>query len=255
MKDQFNFIISAESEEFENNYIMRYRCPCGGKYQVLLREKLPENDVIYNVVKTMCIECSKSGEFLFDITERENKKIKLEKKPSNVRGTLKDFKGGGSKSSVSSSSINILSGVAREIEDAFISVRDLPSGPVNLQEIAKSLMGEPEKPVRKKEDNTKIIQELNNVKFLYAQSMMKIKYLEEENKLLHILEENLNKKEKEIRKLQNNIADLTVEIDKRVSEYNELQQKLLEKDDELEAYRRMMDDRKKGGWRKLLGGK
>ncbi len=255
MKDQFNFIISAESEEFENNYIMKYRCPCGGKYQVLLREKLPENDVIYNVVKTMCIECNKSGEFLFDITERENKKRKLDNKLSHVRGTLRDFRGERNKSATPSSSINILSGVAREIEDAFISVNELPAGPVNLQEIAKSLMGEPEKPVRKKEDNSKVIQELNNVKFLYAQAMMKIKYLEEENKLLHILEENLNKKEKEIRKLQNNIAELTVEIDKRVSEYNDLQQKLLEKDDELEAYKKMMDDRKKGGWRKLLGGK
>ncbi|MEQ8191428.1 MAG: hypothetical protein ABRQ39_25915 [Candidatus Eremiobacterota bacterium] len=232
---------------------MKYRCPCGGKYQVLLREKLPENDVIYNVVKTMCIECNKSGEFLFDITERENKKKKLEKKLSHVHSTLKDFRGG--RTSSSSSSINILSGVAREIEDAFISVNELPSGPVNLQEIAKSLMGEPEKPVRKKEDNSRVIQELNNVKFLYAQAMMKIKYLEEENKLLHILEENLNKKEKEIRKLQNNIAELTVEIDKRLSEYNELQQKLLEKDDELEAYKKMMEDRKRGGWRKLLGGK
>jgi len=268
---------------------MKYKCSCGGKYQILLREKILEKDIVYNIVRTMCVECSKSGEFLFDITNRETKERKLREKLSCVQTSLKDFRSsekdfqiaekdfqcmekdfqgaekdfheaekdfpGGEANPITT--INILSDMAREIDNAFLPFGDMSDCPVNIEEFTRTVLKEshPFSPVKEKDDSKLILEEYQNLKLLYGQAVMKLQYLEEENKLLHILEETLNRKEKDIRKLQNNIAELTVELDRKETEYNELKKQLSEKDDEIEAYKKLFKENRRPAWMKLLGSK
>ena len=240
----FKFIITSENEEFENNYIMKYRCPCGGKYKILLREKIEEKDKIYNLIKSMCIVCNRPEEFCFDITSRFAGKSNDEPEES-----YKDIKE--NRRDRISDSPSFLSDIARDIQDAFISLDDLNELPVNLDDLA-NLAGHGQGSLEHRPDTD--IKDFEKLKLLYAQAMLKIGFLEEENSLKQMLEERLNERDAEIKALEKIIEELREELEDRTAENKDLKRQFAEKEQEIEEYKRSLGEKKQSGWKKLLGG-
>jgi len=263
MNEEFKLIITADSEEYENNYIKKYSCSCGGKYQILFREKFQKDDMICNKVKVVCQKCNNPGEFLFDITGRVKDKQpeeKLERKPNKKKSPTRTRLPG----SAPSESPDILLDIAKEIEDGFIFSEDFTNLPCADEE--------KNTPVKHtgthKGNDGELPDDYDELKFLYAKAMMKIGFLEEEVKSLKPLRHEVRKKDKEIKNMESKIKelsveledktgeieDMTVQIDETERELKKARKKLEEVKNELEEYKKQHGERKKSGWRNLLGG-
>lgn len=256
MEDKFKFVITAESEDFENNYIKKYSCACGGKYQILLRDRLEEDITIYNLIKAICLKCSKPADFLFDITEREKER----KKDREQNGEVQERKRTSRRRRERRASASLL-GVAKDISDAFISFGD--SSDRELEEMMKSLTEDSlQDPEARK--NIVSLKDYEHLKFLYAQAMTKIRYLEEEK--TPILEAELRESKKENRLMKEKIDKLNEELQEKTTRIEDLEDLVIEKEEDARIYQKELEKERKefqeklniasaSGWRKFLGGK
>ncbi len=252
MEEKFKFVITAQTEEFENTYIKKYSCSCGGKYQILLRNRIEDEDKIYNYVKTVCMSCNKPSEFHFDITERENKK----KKDAAIEGEEGEKKSSPRRRRRMRTSGSLVN-VAKKISDAFIPFDFVSSGEAAVEDFLKTIGDAPEEK-RDKGDEISISRDYENLKFLYAQAMMKIRYYEEDK--IKFFEKKLKEGEQEIKKLSDLVNNLKAELDKKETEVDDLKDLIVEKDEDIRNYKKLLEEEKQkevkvGGWKKFLGGK
>ena len=252
MDKSFNFVIEADSDKFENKYIMRAECPCGGRYQIIEMEQISENRILYNQVKTMCRDCNQMDTFLFDITSRERKKRKPGKTHKLNEKTI--AKSLDKKSPKISSNSRLFSKVARNIEEAYRPSEIASENDDKKQEIKPEVKKASPEESKLKENYSNLMYEFRQLKMRYSQATLKIKFLEEENKLMQILEEKLSKQEVESQKKHRTILKLKKDLEKKDDEIKRLQEVITVREQDIEAYKKMLTEKSMPGWRKLLGG-
>jgi len=293
MDQQFSFIIKAETDKFENRYIMKAECACGGRFQIISMEEFQEGDALYNEVKTMCRKCNGLDSFIFDITKREREKTK--KKPGKTYHLNPATIAEELEKEPSSREFNFFSKIASNIEEAYgsshnfsekqfgIEKRELKTGepPVkpsvsdrldklknDFRQLKSKYSNEKQFEIEKKElkaedppvkpPETSGMEELKNdfrqLKLRYSQASLKIKFLEEENKLMQLLEEKLSKQEIESQKRHRTIEKLKKELEDKDSEIKRLKEVITVKEHDIEAYKKLIEDKRTPGWMKLLGG-